>query len=122
MPLWVAVLLILVLLPLMVLARYGQAWAAAEVAALIALALPNWLVKPVTWRTGARWPLPYYVFTFTVLLFAFVAMTLGLWLSPWWCLAISLATAILIVAWLWPMQKRYYGLQQRLVPDHPGRG
>jgi hypothetical protein len=108
MPAWVAILLHLLLAPLLVFARFGLAWAAAEWAALIALWLPVLLIKPVTWRRGPRWMFPFFVFVMMTLFFPLVALFFGLWLSPWWCLATSLGAGILTTAGIWPAQMRHY--------------
>lgn len=115
MPAWVVILLLLLLAPLLVLSHYGLGWAAAELAALIAWWLPVLLIKPVTVRRGPRWIFPFGVFVMTTLFFALAAMLLGPWLSPWWCLVISLGAGILTVAGIWPTQMRHFRLQRKLL-------
>jgi len=122
MPAWVAILLLLLLAPLLVFGRYGLGWAGAEWAALIAWWLPALLIKPVTWRRGPRWTFPFCVFVMTTLFFALVAMAFGLWLSPWWCLVISLGTGMLITAGIWPAQMRYSRLQRQLLDAEQEHG
>jgi hypothetical protein len=115
MPAWVAILLLLLLAPLMVFARYGLGWAAAELAALIACLLPILFIKIVTWRRGPRWTFPFFVFTMTTLFFALAALMFGLWLRPWLCLAVSFGAAMLVTAGLWPAQTRFYRVQRQLL-------
>jgi hypothetical protein len=112
---WVAILLLLLVAPLLVFSRYGIGWAAAELAALIAWWLPVLLIKPVTWRRGPRWTFPFFVFVITTLFFALAALLFGLWLSPWWCLVISLGAGMLTAAGIWPAQMRHYRLQRKLL-------
>jgi hypothetical protein len=115
-PVWVACLLLVLMIPTMVLARYGPGWAATELAAFIASGLPAFLIKPATWRQPGRhlsWVFTYFVYLMMTLLFPLVALVVGLWLSPWWCLVISLGAGVLSVAGVWPAQLRYYRLQRQ---------
>lgn len=114
-PAWVAIVLLLLLAPALVFARYGLGWAAAEEVALIASWLTIVLIKPVTWRRGPRWSVVFFAFVMTTLVFAFAAMAVGLWLSPWWCLAISAATGTLSIVAVWPAQMRHYRVQRQLL-------
>jgi hypothetical protein len=114
MPAWVACLLLVLMVPTIVFARYGLGWAAAELAAFIASWLPAFLIKPVTWPSRhLSWAFTYFVFIMTILLFALVALVVGLWLSPWWCLVISLGAGVVSIAGVWPAQLRYYRLQRQ---------
>jgi phosphatidylserine synthase len=115
MPAWMTIVLIVPLFPGLVFARYGLGWAAAELAALIACLLPILLVKPVTWRRGPRWTFPFWVFTMTIVFFAWAALTAGLWLRPWLCLTVSFCAGMLIIAGVWPAQKRFYRVQRQLL-------
>ncbi len=111
---WVALLLLLLFAPLLVFSRYGPGWAAVELAALIACWVPVRLARPLTGRRGPRWTFPFFVYVTTTLLFPLVAPTVGLWVSPWWCLVIALGGAILIIAGTWPAQMRYERRQRQL--------
>src|SRR5258705_13536655 len=118
-PLWALCLVGLCLVdPAVHYVRYGLGWAATWALASIASWLPVLFIKPVTWRTWPRkhlsWAFAYYVFFMTTLFFGLVALLLGLWLSPWWCLVISLGAGVLFGAGIWPAQRRYYELQRSL--------
>jgi phosphatidylserine synthase len=121
-PLWALCLVLCLvfglLYPAVLYVRFGLGWAATWAAASIASWLPVLLIKPVTWRTWPRrhlsWAFAYYVFFMTTLFFGLVALLLGLWLSPWWCLVISLGAGVLSGAGIWPAQLRYYKLQRSL--------
>ncbi|WP_319459910.1 hypothetical protein [Micromonospora sp. RTP1Z1] len=115
MPAWMAIVLIVLLFPVMVFARYGLGWAAAELAALIACLLLILLIKPVTWRRGSRWTFPFWVFTMTTVFFAGAALIFGLWLGPWLCSAVSFGAGMLVIAGVWPAQTRFYRVQQQLL-------
>jgi hypothetical protein len=110
-----ALILPLLLAPMLVLSRYDLGWAAAELAALIAWWPPVVLIKPATWRRGPWWAFPFFAFVMTTLFFAVVALLVGVWLPPWWSLAIALGAGILAVASIWPTQLRHYRLQRRLL-------
>jgi hypothetical protein len=117
-PIWLYLVLWLVfglLYPTAIYFRYGLGWAATWEVALSAW-LPIFLIRPVTLRTWHRrhlsWPFAYFVFLLTTMFFAVVALFFGLWLSPWWCLMISLGAGVLSVAGIWPAQLRFYKLQR----------
>jgi phosphatidylserine synthase len=116
MPAWIAILLVLLLFPALVFARYGLGWAAAELTALIACLLPVLLIKPATWRRGPRWTFPFWIFAMTSVFFAVAVLVFGLWLRPWLCLVIALAAGVLVTVGLWPAQQRFYRVQRQL-PD-----
>jgi phosphatidylserine synthase len=120
-PLWALCLvlcLVFVLLSAMFYVRYGLGWAVTWAVVSIASLLPVLLIKPATWRTWPRkhlsWAFAYFVFFMTTLFFDLVALLLGLWLSPWWCLVISLCSGVLTGVGIWPAQLRYYELQRSL--------
>lgn len=121
-PLWALCLVLCLvfglLFPAMFYVRYGLGWAATGAVMSIASWLPVLLIKPPTWRTWPRnhlsWAFAYWVFVMTTLLFGLVALLLGLWLSPWWCLVISLCAGVLSIAGIWPAQLRHYELQRSL--------
>jgi Flp pilus assembly protein TadB len=125
-PAWVAILLVLLLFPYLVFARYGIGWAAAELAALIACLLPVLFVKPATWRRGPRWTFPFWIFTMTTVFFACAVLVFGLWLrpwlklSPWLCLVTALAAGVLVTVGLWPAQQRFYRVQRQLLDAEQG--
>lgn len=122
MPLWALCLVLCLvfglLFPAMFYVRYGLGWAATGAVMSIASWLPVLLIKPPTWRTWPRkhlsWAFAYWVFVMTTLFFGLVALLLGLWLSPWWCLVISLCAGVLSIAGIWPAQLRHYELQRSL--------
>lgn len=121
MPTWAALLLLgavlLLLYPAMFDVRYGAGWAVAWELVQCAW-LPLFFVEPArsaTWlRRHLYWAFSYVVLILGILFFGFIVLSLGVWLSPWWCLAIAVGAAALTVARLWPTQLRFYKLQESL--------
>lgn len=118
-PIWLYPLLCLVfglLYPMVIYLRYGPGWVATWGVAALSSALPTFLIKPATWRTWPRrhssWAFAYFVLLLTTMFFAFIALLFGIWLSPWWCLVISLGAGVLTIARIWPAQLRFYKMQR----------
>lgn len=115
---------LLLLYPVVFYARCGAGWAIAwEVAQSVWL--PLFFVEPVTLASWLRrrltWAFSYFAFIVSLLFFGFVVLTFGVWLSPWWCLVIAATAGVLSVAWVWPAQRRFYEMQQRLADaEHTG--